>query len=361
MSLLIFFIIFSLTFSFICSLGESVLLSLTNSHIEKLINEKKKSGRILKRLKSNIDKPLSSILIINTIANTVGAVGIGAKAVSIFGSDSLILVSTLMTVSILIFSEIVPKSIGAYYWKSISPFMAYVLKWFTIINTPLLKITELITTMLKPSETQPKVSREDMKIMAEIARDEGQFTEKEVEVLHNLMFMGTLDTQGILTPRTVMFTLPGNMLVSEFIADEQTAHFSRIPLYQNREDDIGGFILKTDILLAAIRGETDKTLNDYIRPIQAVPETIRLSDLFYILVDKKRHLVIVVDEYGAVAGIVTLEDIIEYLIGREIMDESDNVSDLRGLAIKKWRMKRSQHKVRNEIMNDEAEDEEQKE
>lgn len=362
MGLLLFYAFISIFFSFLCSVLEAVLLSVTPT----FVNVRKKAGShyaiTLENLKKDVDKPLIAILTLNTVAHTVGAilVGVQAKAayaerygqdtVEIFGypftEDLMVgVVSTLMTILILVASEIIPKTIGATYWKTLAKPATHILNamvWILRV-TGLLWTLQLFTRLIGKGHHQSVLSREDFTAMADVAHEEGVFEESESKVIKNLLQFDEILVKDVMTPRAVMKIAPENQTVAEFFEKNPRLRFSRIPVYGERVDIITGFVLKDHVLETLINEDGQKPLADLRRELLITRRDTPIPQLFDTLIRQREHIALVVDEYGSVSGLVTMEDIIETLLGLEIMDESDNVEDLQLLARKKWedRAKRS--------------------
>ncbi|GGW56728.1 CBS domain containing-hemolysin-like protein [Winogradskyella epiphytica] len=355
MGLLIFYAFISIFFSFICSIIEAVLLSITPT----FINLKKKEGKSyaldLEELKQDVDRPLIAILTLNTIAHTVGAILVGVQAkvayAEIYGStertilgiqfteDLMVgLVSTVMTILILVASEIIPKTIGATYWKQLSNFTSKTLKVliFPLQYTGILWLLQLTTKLIGGKGHGSVLSREGFVAMTEIAHEEGVFEESESKVIKNLLNFKEVQAKDIMTPRTVVKTEDENTTVENFFNANSNIRFSRIPLYTENSDNITGMVLKDEVFKEMALGNGSKKLADIKRDIIIVNRNLSIPILFEKLVEDRKHMALVVDEYGSVSGLVTMEDVIETLLGLEIMDESDNVSDLQLLARKSW-------------------------
>ena len=341
MGLLIFYAAISIFFSFLCSILEAVLLSVTPTFINVKKSEGKEYATSLETLKKDVDKPLIAILTLNTIAHTVGAILVGVQAEKVFGNgdNSIMIVSAVMTILILVLSEIIPKTIGATYWKQLANFtskalnaLIFPLKW-----TGLLWVLQLTTKLIGGKGHHGSVlSREDFHAMTDIAHEEGVFKESESKVIKNLLTFKDVMAKDIMTPRTVLKTENETTTVESFFADNQNLRFSRIPIFKDDPDNITGLVLKDDVYKEMANGNGAKKLADIKRNIIIVSRNLPIPKLFEELVESKNHMSLVVDEYGSVSGIVTMEDVIETLLGLEIMDESDNVSDLQMLARKSW-------------------------
>mgnify|MGYP001812465654 FL=1 len=344
MSALIFWATVSIFFSFLCSILEAVLLSVTPT----FINLKKQEGReyavTLENLKKDVDQPLIAILTLNTIAHTLGAMMVGIEAeqlpykVEIFGINTVGIVSAIMTLLILVASEIIPKTIGATYWKKLANFtskaltiLIFPLKW-----TGLLWLLRLTTKLIGGGGHGSVLSREGFMVMTDMAHQEGVFLESESKVIKNLLTFKDVQAKDVMTPRTVMKTENENSTVEEFFKKNLNLRFSRIPIYVDTEDNIKGLVLKDDVFKEMALDNGDKKLSELKRNIIIVNRDLSIPILFEKLVESRNHMALVVDEYGSVSGLVTMEDVIETLLGLEIMDESDNVSDLQLQARKNW-------------------------
>ncbi len=355
MGLLIFYAVISIFFSFLCSILEAVLLSITPT----FINLKKKEGKAyatdLEVLKKDVDRPLIAILTLNTIAHTVGAILVGVQAkvayVELYGTttrsvlgvkfteDLMVgVVSALMTILILVASEIIPKTIGATYWKSLAHFtsislniLIFPLKW-----TGILWVLRLTTKLIGGKGHGSVLSREGFLVMADMAQEEGVFMESESKVIKNLLTFKDVEAKDVMTPRSVIKTEDENTTVADFFKRNLNLRFSRIPVYVDTEDNIKGLVLKDDVYKEMALDNGNKKLSELKRDIIIVSRELSIPILFEKLVESRNHMALVVDEYGSVSGLVTMEDVIETLLGLEIMDESDNVSDLQLQARKNW-------------------------
>jgi CBS domain containing-hemolysin-like protein len=340
MALLSVYAFVSIFFSFLCSILEAVLLSITPTFIAVKKNEGKSYALTLEELKEDIDKPLIAILTVNTIAHTVGAILVGVQAEKTFGSgnNAVGIVSAIMTLMILVISEIIPKTIGASYWKQLANFTSKTIKvlMFPLKYTGILWLLQLTTRLVGKSENEVSVSREDLHAIAELAEEEGVFQEKESRIIKNLIHFKSVQVKNIMTPRTVMKTAPENQSIRDFYDKDPDLFFSRIPIYKDTPDNISKYILKDDMLDAIIKGMGDHTLISIGREILVTERNLPIPDLFDMLIENREHIALVVDEYGSVSGLVTQEDIIETLLGLEIVDESDKEVDLQKLARKIW-------------------------
>ena len=338
MTLLILYLCLAIGVSFICSISEAVLLSVRPSYIAALKRSGSKRAAILKNLTDNLDRPLAAILTLNTIAHTVGAAGVGAEAARVFGDNALGITSALLTLAILVLSEIIPKTIGATYWQQLAPSFGTLINILTRLLSPFVWMSEKITGLVSRSGTSAYTfSREEIEAIAEISVDEGLLETKELTIVQNLMRLTRLSVRDIMTPRPVIFSLPERMKVEEFFSQYAEKPFSRIPLYGDDLDDLGYYALKTDLLAAQAHDDFNKTLKEFKRELPVIPDILSASHTFDRLIHERSHIALVVDEYGSPQGIVTLEDVLETLVGLEIMDEVDRVEDMQALARERWR------------------------
>lgn len=355
MALLLVYILVALGFSFLCSVLEAVLLSVSPAYIARMRDVRPAIGERLAKMKQDVDRPLAAILSLNTIAHTVGAAGAGAQAQVIWGSDVLAVASVVLTLLILIFSEIIPKTLGAVYWRKIAPVATVVLHWLVRVMLPLVLLSELITKAMKGSgHGHGTVSKEEVAALARLGEEQGVFDASESRILRNLFRMGAVRTRDIMTPRTVMFAIPADKTVDDVVPKSAlggprtddtirtaTMVFSRIPVYREHQDDVAGYVLKDELFLAAARGMGDVPVGDLVREMLVVPDTLPVYELFERLLNEREHIALVVDEYGGVDGVVSMEDVLETLLGLEIVDEVDATDDMREMARKKWRERRA--------------------
>ena len=335
--LLISYILLAIGFSFLCSVAEAVLLSITPSYIEGQKDKRPKRAARLKRLKQdNVDQSLAAILTLNTIAHTAGAIGAGAKATVVFGSAWFGLFSAVMTLAILFLSEIVPKTIGAIYWsRLVVPTILFVQSLIVTLY-PIVWISEKVTKLISRGKAIHYFSRDEFIAMARLGNECGHIHDNESRIIRNLFRYGSVNAMDVMTPRSVVFALAEDRTVSEEFEHIKDKPFSRIPIYKKGIDDITGFVLRSDILLGKASGRQGEMLKSLKRDISAVPETASLPMLLDSFLKDRQHIALVVDEYGGTSGVVTLEDLVETLLGVEIMDEMDSVENMRGLARKLW-------------------------
>jgi len=343
MALLIVYAAVSIFFSFLCSILEAALLSFTPSFLKLKMNEGKSYAKRLINFKKDIDVPLTAILTFNTIAHTVGAILVGVQAEKTFGSgnNSVAIISAIMTFLILVLSEIIPKTIGASYWKSLGGFTAI---WLSILIFPLkwtgiIWFLTLTTKLIGKSAHVHTFSREEFLAMTHTAEEEGVFEENETNFIKNLLLFKNVLAKDIMTPFSVVVTEDEDTSIEEFYEDNKHLKHSRIPIYKDRSNNITGFILKDDVLEEMIDQKGPEPLSMLKREVLTTSSDTPIPELFEILVEKRAHITIVSDEYGNPVGIVTMEDIIETLLGLEIMDEHDNVADMQAMARKNWEIR----------------------
>lgn len=336
MELLLLFLFIALGVSFLCSILESVLLSVTPGFVGAYEKSSPKTGRLLRRLKDDVDRPLAAVLSLNTMAHTIGAAGVGAQALVIFGSGYVAITSVILTLLILFVSEIIPKTLGAVYWRRLAPFTARTLRVLVVVLYPLVIISMGLTRLIAKRRIHHFFSHEEFQAIAEIGAQEGELGEQESRVIENLFLLRELRAGDVMTPRTVLFTLPADTTVAEVVAKYPDIRFSRIPIYGEDPDDVMGLVLKDDVYVEASRGDQGKALASLRRDMTVVSETIKPAELLERLSQNRQHAALVVDEHGGVSGIVTMEDVIETLLGVEIMDETDAVADMRALARQQW-------------------------
>jgi CBS domain containing-hemolysin-like protein len=337
MLLLITYVIIALGFSFLCSIAEAVILSVTTPYITLMQQRSRRAGTLLAALKQDLNSTLAASLTLNTIAHTVGAAGAGAQAAKVFGNAYVGVASGILTLLILVFSEIIPKTLGAHYWKQLAPATAYALRGLIWILYPFVKLSELLTRGLTHGPGLTGFNREELAAMAELSAEEGQLEQQETMILKNLLRLRDSRVTDAMTPRTVIFSLPENISVEEFFWKYGSERFSRIPIYGEEPGHLNGFVLRSDLLLAQARGNTDTRLSTYRREISALPVSSTLSQAFDEFLRQRAHIMIIVDEYGGIAGILTLEDILETLLGLEIVDEGDANTDMQKLARRLWK------------------------
>lgn len=336
MTLLIVYVLLALVVSFLCSIMEAVLLSVTPSFVEMRSRSGSRTARQLNDLRSDIDRPLAAILSLNTIAHTVGAAGAGAQAAKVFGDAAIGIFSGILTLLILVISEIIPKTVGALYWRRLTRPVVRLLIPVIWLTWPLVKLSQGITRLLSPGGRVESISREEITAMAELGKEQGMLDASESRIIQNLFRFGSLRVKDIMTPRIVLFALKETLAVGEVIEDQETFRFSRIPVFTDTRDDVTGYVLKDEILLKAAQNQGDIQLKELKREMLIVPDTLPLHELFERMLDRLEHIALAVDEYGGVAGVVSMEDVVETLLGLEIVDEADSEEDMQVLARRQW-------------------------
>lgn len=344
MLLLLGYGLLALFFSFICSLWEAVLLSTTPSYIQQLSQQQPIRAGRLQRLKLHLDRPLAAILTLNTLAHTVGAAGVGAQASQLFGSRSVGLASTIMTLLILVFTELLPKNIGTSYWRELAPSIGRPLEILIWLFTPFVALSRLMTRHLSP-ESRPSHIRDELAAMSQLGEIAGELDEQENQAIHNLLRFNQLKAQDVMTPRTVIFSLPADMPLCDYVANHGTAPFSRIPLYEEEKENIIGYVAKQELLLTHLQQDPQLPLRHCMKPLLVVPDTVRLPMLQQDLLLRREVMSLVVNEYGEVEGLVTMEDLIETLLGLEIVEEGDAAVDMQKLARQLWQKRIQEHGI----------------
>jgi CBS domain containing-hemolysin-like protein len=334
--LLIVYALIAIGCSFLCSVAEAVILSVTPSYVAALREQGKRAADRLEQLKENIDRPLAAILSLNTIAHTVGAAGVGAQAAEIWGSRAVGWASAGMTLLILVLSEIIPKTIGAAYWRPLAPQTARFVQLLIWLLYPLVLLAESLTRWISGGQKQYVITREEVAAMATLSAQEGELDTQESRIFSNLLRLRSLTVRDIMTPRTVILAFPREWTVGQALNQQDELPVSRLPIYEGSIDHVTGFVLKSDLLLAKARGEPDTVLSALQRDIRAVSYTASLSYLLDVLASQGAHIALVVDDYGGTEGLVTLEDLVETLLGLEIVDEADTAIDMQHLARERW-------------------------
>jgi CBS domain containing-hemolysin-like protein len=344
-TLLLFFIV-SISFSFLCSIWEAVLLSVSPMYVSRMQKDKPKIGKFLNRFKNDIDRPLSAILTLNTIAHTVGAIGVGVQAGKIFGSHLLnlylfevsyeSLIAGLMTLAILILSEIIPKTLGANYWKQLTPFTVSSVRVLLVVLAPFVWMSKWITRLIKNDGERSVFSRADVAAMADVGLKSGAIDQEEKSIIQNLLRLEKLIVRDIMTPRSVVLAVNENLSMEEIYEEHKPFAYSRIPVFKDQPDNITGLILKDSILENLAEDHHSKKATEIKRDILFVEDGYTVAKLMDTLILKRQHLAMVGDKYGTIVGLVTMEDLFETLVGLEIVDESDKVEDLQKLARENW-------------------------
>lgn len=339
MTLLFFYLLLAIGVSFLCSILEAVLLSVTPTHVAVMRDDGSRAGRVMNRLKRDIDRPLAAILSLNTVAHTVGAAGVGAQAQLVFGNAYVSVTSAVLTLLILIFSEIIPKTLGATYWQYLTGFTAHACTVLIVITWPLVALSKLITRWINRNARPASFSRDEFQALTRIATQEGIFEKEESNIFHNLIRFNAIRVRDVMTPRVVVVKYQQDLTLAELEEDIHDLPVSRVPIYGESDEDVTGYVLKTDLILALARDKPETRLRDLRREVMFVPEMISLKSLFGQLLEHQEHMAVVVDEFGGLVGVVSMEDVVETLLGMEILDESDTIDDLRRHARESWKQR----------------------
>ena len=352
MALLIAYLSLAIGVSFLCSILEAVLLSITPSFVEAHLQANPKQGEVLARVKSNLDNSISCILILNTFAHTMGAAGVGAQAIQLFGPEWESLIAVMLTLAILYLSEIIPKTLGATYWKVLALPAARIIIILVKLVYPLVWLSSYITKLISKNKSG-HVSREEIKAFAGLGYKGGVLGEQENLLMTNILALREITTEQILTPRTVVFALPDDSLVSDALNPTQSERFTRIPIYQESIDQISGVVNRRELLEVDREGKGNMAINQFALPIFHVSQSLPVLHLLDQFINRQEHIFVVEDSFGQTAGIVTLEDAIETLLGREIVDETDTHTDMQVLAKKRFRDRLRERKKLVESTNSE--------
>ena len=345
MTLLLIFLLGAMLISFMCSILEASLMSTPLSYVDMREDEGYKPATRFKRYKTDNARPIAAILSLNTIANTIGAAGVGAQATEVFGSQWFGLVSAITTILILVFSEIIPKTIGSRHWKKLMGFTTRALRLIIIVLFPIVWVVEQLSKTIAEDEDEAAVSREEVAAMADMAEDEEVIDEDENKIIQNVIKLDDVKAEDVMTPTTVAAIAPEQMTLKEFYRDKAYSHFSRIPVYSDSDEYITGYVLRSEALELLTEDKFNMTLGEIKRDIVMYKEEMPVSEIWDSMLRNKRHIACVIDEYGSFQGIITLEDIIETIVGLEIMDERDDVADMRQLALDRWHQRQSRFKV----------------
>lgn len=356
MTTLFLFLTLSIVVSFFCSMWEAVLLSNTPSFVGRMQTEKPQTGHFLKKMKEDIDKPLSAILTLNTFAHTVGALGVGVQAGKLFGTRQIdllfmsvtyeSLIAFGMTLAILILSEIIPKTVGAVFWQQLTPFTVNSLRILLVVLAPFVWMSKGFTRLVKTEKGQSVFSRADFAAMADVGLQSGALDREEKSIIQNLLRLENLKVRDIMTPRSVIMTVEENLRMDEIYQEVKPMVFSRIPVYKDNPDNITGVILKDNLLEKLAQDKHAVRAFEIKRDILFVNDNFTVAKLMDTLILNREHMAMVEDDFGSVVGLVTMEDLFETLLGLEIVDESDKVEDLQKLALEKWKKRMDQQRKR---------------
>lgn len=348
MTLLLVFLLGAMLISFLCSILESVLMSTPLSYITMREDEGDHSAALFKRYKQDNAQAIAAILALNTIANTVGAAGVGKQATEVFGSHWFGLVSAITTILILVFSEIIPKTIGTTQWRRLMHFTAYTIRILIVALYPVVVLIQWLTRLIAPrDEEETAVSREEVAAMADMGEDEGVIDRDENKIIQNVIKLSSIKAYDVMTPRVVAATAPENMTLRDFYRQAEYSHFSRIPVYAEEEDFITGYVLRSEALEQLADDHFATTLGQIKRTIPLFNEEMSVAEIWDNLLRHKEQIAGIIDEFGAFQGIITLEDIIETIFGLEIIDESDQVADMQQYARERWQQRQRRFKEIN--------------
>lgn len=352
MTLLLVYLFLALTVSFLCSIMEAVLLSTPLSYLKVKEEAGKRGAIVMIKLKQNIGRPLSAILSLNTVAHTVGAAGVGAQATVVFGEAYFGLVSAILTILILVFTEIIPKTIGARFWRELASISGIIIRTMIFITYPLVIASSFITKLFSSKSVEQTTSREEISVLANIGAEEGVFGEKENKIIQNLIRLKSIKTYEVMTPRVVVSVADENMELDDFLKNKEYLRFSRIPVYSENDEHITGYVFRQTVFEKLAEDKVGLKLKDLKREIVFIPNSKPLFGVWELLLDKKEHIAVVIDEYGGMDGIVTMEDIIETLLEFEIVDEKDTVADMQQFARERWKMRQEKYRLIDKIEKD---------
>ncbi len=341
MVLLIFYLALALGVSFLCSVLEAVILSVPLSFVHSREEKGLKSAALLRKQKEAIDRPLSAILTLNTIAHTIGAAGVGAQAVALFGKAWFGVISAVLTLLILFLSEIIPKTLGATWWRELALPASRILQIMILLTWPLVKISEALMALVSREKGHPPISRSELEALALFGVRHGVLEEKESRIISNLVGLREVRVSDVMTPRTVMVAAPADLSLQAYLQDRRLTRYSRLPLYEGSLDKVTGYLLRSDAFHSLRENrERDIPLSDLARPVTVCPEQLPLPQVIDLLLENREKMALVVDEYGGTEGVVTMEDAIETLLGEEIIDETDLHADLQAVARRQWEKRR---------------------
>lgn len=336
MTLILLYLFGALAVSFLCSVLEAVLLSTPISFISMKESQGVKNAALLMKYKTNVDRPVAAILTLNTVAHTIGAAGVGSESVKVFGEAYFGIISAILTLLILVLSEIIPKTIGASYWRTLAIPSTTIIRLMIVITYPLVWISEVITRCFSPKIQPLTVSREEVAAMVNVGTDEGVIEMAENKAIQNFLKLSNVCAKEIMTPFVVVASVTKNTSLKDFYDNKALASFSRVPVYDSDREFITGYVRRASVLEMLTQDKFTMTVGEISRPILVFPETAKVSDIWQKLLEKKEHISVITDEYGCMRGIVTMEDVIETMLGVEIVDECDTIEDMQTLARNKF-------------------------
>lgn len=336
MTLILLYLFGALAVSFLCSVLEAVLLSTPVSFISMKERQGAKNAALMMKYKTNVDRPVAAILTLNTVAHTIGAAGVGSESVKVFGEAYFGIISAILTLLILVLSEIIPKTIGASYWRMLAMPSAAIIRVLIVITYPLVWLSELLTRCFSPRIQPLSVSREEVAAMVSVGTEEGVIEKAENRVIQNLLKLSEVKAEEIMTPYVVVESVNKGATMNEFYSDKDLAAFSRIPVYETGREFIIGYVRRANVLEMLAQDRFSMTVGEIMRPILVFPENAKVLDIWQKMLEKKEHISVITDEYGCMRGIVTMEDVIETMLGVEIVDECDTTEDMQAMARTKF-------------------------
>lgn len=336
MTIILLYLFGALAISFLCSVLEAVLLSTPVSYISMKESQGDKTAPLLMKYKTNVDRPVAAILTLNTVAHTIGAAGVGSESVKVFGEAYFGIISAILTLLILVLSEIIPKTIGASYWRQLAMVSARIIRVMIVVTYPLVWLSELLTKCFSPKIQPLTVSREEVAAMVSVGADEGVFDIAENKTIQNYLKIVNVSARDIMTPFVVVSSVSRDTTMKEFYDDISLAPYSRVPVYDTEREFITGYVRRVSVLEKLSQDRFSETMTEIVRPILSFQETEKVSDIWQRMLERKEHISVITDEYGCMRGIVTMEDVIESMLGVEIVDECDTTEDLQAMARKKY-------------------------
>ncbi len=336
MTVILLYLVGALALSFLCSVLEAVLLSTPVSFISMKESQGVKTASLLMKYKTNVDRPVAAILTLNTVAHTIGAAGVGSESVKVFGEAYFGIISAVLTLLILVLSEIIPKTVGASYWRTLAIPSTKVIRFLIVITYPLVWLSELLTRCFAPKIQPLTVSREEVAAMVNVGEDEGVFDPAESSMIQNFLKIVNVSARDIMTPFVVVASVEKSTTLPEFYANGALSSFSRIPVYDSRRENVVGYVRRSTVLEMLAQDKADGSVADIMRPVLYFSETDTVSDIWEKMLREKEHISVIRDEYGCMRGIVTMEDVIESMLGVEIVDECDTTEDLQAFARRKF-------------------------
>lgn len=329
MTLLLAYFFLALFLSFLCSLLEAVLLSTPASYSSILSKKNISEGERLERFKDNINRPLAAILTVNTFAHTLGAAGVGAQTLYLYGENSVAIASGILTLLILIFSEIIPKTIGSVYWRGLIGNTTIIVEILIFFTYPLVLLAEYISNF---GEDEATVTREEVIAMAEMGEDEGVLEEQETDIIENTLKLKDVKVKDIMTPRSVIFALKSDLTVGQVLEEHETLDFTRIPIYEGNLDVIKGMVNRYEIINRKAEDQFSTRMHEISQEVPFVNENDPIDKVLELFIKNRDHMALVSNDDQVLTGLITLEDAIETILGQEIVDEHDSVVDMRDLA-----------------------------